>query len=87
VVDTGLAERMAELAGFMAYFVFSSGTGELVTVSVFRDRVAAKASDEVALAFVRDELAGLHIERAEAIGGGEIVVSRITSALLEPIRG
>ena len=87
VVDTGLAERMADLDGFVAYFVFSSGTGELVTVSVFRDRAAAGASDEIALAFVRDELEGLHIERTDAIGGGQIVVSRVTPALLEPIHG
>src|ERR1035441_4410103 len=54
VVDTRLAERMAELDGFVAYFVFSSGQGELVSVSVFRDRATATASDEVALVFVRD---------------------------------
>jgi hypothetical protein len=70
VVDTGLAERMAELDGFVAYLVFSSRTGELATVSVFRDRAAASASDDVALSFVRDELNSLGIERTEAIGGG-----------------
>jgi hypothetical protein len=85
VVDTRLAERMAELDGFVAYFVFSSGTGELVTVSVFRDRGAATVSDDVALAFVRDELDDLDIKRTDTIGGGEIVVSRATEALLEPI--
>jgi hypothetical protein len=85
VVDTRLAERMAELDGFVAYFVFSSGTGELVTVSVFRDRGAATVSDDVALVFVRDELDDLDIKRTDTIGGGEIVVSRVTEALLEPI--
>jgi hypothetical protein len=85
VVDTRLAERMADLDGFAAYFVFSSGTGELVTVSVFGDRAAAAASDEVALAFVRDELDDLQIERTDTFGGGEVVVSRVTPALLEPI--
>lgn len=85
VVDTRLTERMAELDGFVAYFVFKSGTGELVTVNVFRDQAAANASDEVALAFVRDELGDLHIERTDAFGGGEVVVSRVTPALLEPI--
>jgi hypothetical protein len=85
VVDTRLAERMAELDGFVAYFVFSSGSGELVSVSVFRDQAAASASDEVALTFVRDELDDLDIERTDAIGGGEIAVTRVTEALLEPI--
>jgi hypothetical protein len=87
VVDTRLAERMAELDGFVAYFVFSSATGELVTVSVFRDRGAATVSDEVALAFVRGELHDLDIKRTDTIGGGEIVVSRVTEALLEPVHG
>ena len=85
IVDLRLAERMAELDGFVAYFVFSSGAGELVAVSVFRDAASAGASDEVAQTFVRDELDDLHIERSDSIGGGEIVVSRVTEALLEPI--
>lgn len=85
VVDTGLAERMAALEGFIAYFVFSSGAGELVSVSVFRDRATASVSDEVAHAFVRDELAHVAIARTDAIGGGDVVVSRTTEGLLEPI--
>jgi hypothetical protein len=84
IVDSRLAERIAELDGFVAYFVFSSGTGELTSVSVFRDRAAATESDEIALGFVRDQLADLSIQRTDALGG-EIVVSRVTDALLEPI--
>jgi hypothetical protein len=76
---------MAELDGFVAYFVFSSGQGELVSVSVFRDRATATASDEVALVFVRDELDDVEIERTDMIGGGVIAVSRVTEAFIEPI--
>jgi hypothetical protein len=85
LVDTSLAERMAELDGFVAYLVFSGGGGELVTVSVFRDRTTATASDELALQFVRDELVDLEINRTDMVGGGEIAVSRITETLLEPV--
>ena len=85
IVDTRLAERIAELDGFVAYFVFGLPAGGLVSVSVFRDRDTALASDEVALGFVRDQLDELGIERTEAIGGGAIVVTRVTEALLEPI--
>lgn len=85
VVDTGLAERMATLDGFVAYLVFSDGARELVTVSIFRDRLTAAASDEIALQFVRDELADLDIRRTDMIGGGEIAVSRVTETLLEPV--
>ena len=76
---------MAELDGFVAYLVFSGGAGDLVSVSVFRDRATATASDELARQFVADVLADFQIERADMVGGGEIVVSRFTNALLEPV--
>jgi hypothetical protein len=85
VVDTRLAERIAKLDRFVAYFVFNSGAGELVTVTVFRDRAAAAASDELAMAFVRSNLDDLDIQRTDTVGGGEIVASRVSRKLLEPI--
>jgi hypothetical protein len=85
IVDTGVAERMAELDGFVSYLVFSGGAGELVTVSVFRDQATATASDELAQQFVRDELADFDIKRTDTVGGGEIAVSRVSEALLEPV--
>ncbi len=85
LIDTNLAERIAELDGFVAYLVFSGGAGELVSVSVFRDRVAATASDALALQFVRDELADFDITQTDMVGGGEIAVSRVTETLLEPV--
>jgi hypothetical protein len=85
VVDTSLAERIAELDGFLAYLVFSGGAGNLVSVSVFRDRPTATASDELARQFVANALTDFEIERADMVGGGEIVVSRFTNALLEPV--
>jgi hypothetical protein len=85
LVDTGLAERIAELDGFVAYLVFSGGAGELVSVSVFRDEATATVSDELALQFVRGELADFDIKRTDMIGGGSIMVSRVTETLLEPV--
>jgi hypothetical protein len=85
VVDHRIAERIAGLDRFVAYLVFSSGTGELATVSVFQDPSSASASDELGLAFVRYELDDLDLEHTDAIGGGKIVVSRANQALLEPI--
>jgi len=75
LVDTGLAERIADLDGFVAYLVFSGGAGELVSVSVFRDEATATVSDELALQFVRGELADFDIKRTDMIGGGSIMVS------------
>ena len=85
VVDTRLAERIAELDGFVAYLMFSGGAGELVSVSVFRDETTATVSDDLALQFVRDDLADLDIKRTDMIAGGSIVVSRVTETLLEPV--
>jgi len=85
IVDTGLAERIAALEGFVAYFLFGSGSGDVISVSVFADHATATASDEVAMVFVRDELDTVDIERTDTVGGGELVVSRVTEALLEPI--
>ncbi|MGA2924772.1 MAG: hypothetical protein ABSG43_02070 [Solirubrobacteraceae bacterium] len=85
VVDTRLAERISALDGFVAYFVLGLGDGELVSVSVFRDRDAALASDAVATAFVGEQLVTLGVKRTDAIGGGTIVVTRVTDKLLEPI--
>ena len=85
IVDTRVVERIAQLDGFVAYFVLGLPAGELVSVSVFCDRDAALASDEVAAAVVRDHLDVLGIERTDTIGGGVIVVRRVTEALLEPI--
>ena len=85
IVDTSLVERIAELDGFIAYFVLGLPADGLVSVSVFRDCESALASDEVAVAFVRDHLDVLGIQRTEAIGGGALIVTRVTDALLEPI--
>lgn len=85
VVDTRLAERIAELDGFVAYLVFNGGAGELVSVSVFRDEATARISDDLALQFVRDDLADFDIKRTDTIAGGSIVVRRITETLLEPV--
>jgi hypothetical protein len=84
IVDTRLAERMAKLQGFVAYFVFSPGASDLVTVSVFDDYVGVSGSDEIAMAFVRYDLDHLDIHRVDMIGGGEIIVSRASQELLQP---
>ncbi len=86
VVGTNLAERMAELEGFIASLVFSGDAGELVSFSVFRDQASATASDELAQQFVRDELGDIDIERTDTVGGGEIAVSRVTAAQLDSVR-
>jgi hypothetical protein len=82
-VDTGFAEEIAEMDGFMAYECLDCGGGELVTISMFRDRQGAEASAQVAAAWVRDNLSDVRVERIDAMMG-DVAVSRAREAMLEP---
>jgi quinol monooxygenase YgiN len=83
VVDEIFADRIQALEGFAAYHVLDCGRGEIVSISVLRDQATAEESDDLALAFVRDQLGSFDIERTEVIGG-EVVVSRAMAKVLEP---
>lgn len=83
-VDTGFAELIQEMDGFIAYECLDCGSGTLITISTFRDRAAAEASTEAAAQWVRANLPEHYkIERLEAVTG-ELAVSRASEALLEP---
>jgi hypothetical protein len=82
-VDDIFADRIEALDGFIAYHALDCGGGEIVSISVLRDQATAEESDELALAFVRDQLESFDIERTEVIGG-EVVVSRAMAEVLEP---
>jgi len=82
-VDEAFADRIQALGGFEAYHALACGLGEILTVSLFRDQSSAEASDDLALQFVGQELAGFDIERSSVIGG-EVLVSRAVVKLLEP---
>jgi hypothetical protein len=83
IVDEVFADEMAAMDGFEAYHALDCGSGELVSISLFRDQATAEESDERALEFVRRELGDFDMERTEVIGG-DIVVSRAMARLLEP---
>jgi hypothetical protein len=59
------------------------GSGEILSVSLFRDQSSAEDSDERALEFVSERLGGFEIERTLVIGG-EVRVSRALAELLQP---
>jgi hypothetical protein len=83
-VDTTFADDIAETEGFEAYHVLDCGRGELLSISLFRDQAGAEASDEKALKFVQEELAGkFELERTEVVGG-EVMCSRAMARVLEP---
>ena len=83
IVDEVFADEIEAMDGFEAYHALDCGGGEIISVSLLRDRAAAEESDERALEFVRRELGDFDIERTEVIGG-EVIVSRAMATLLEP---
>jgi len=83
IVDDVFADMVEHLDGFEAYHALDCGRGEMLSVSLFRDQVTAEESDERALEFITDDLAGFDIERTEVIGG-RVTVSRARADLLEP---
>lgn len=83
IVDEVFADEMEAMDGFEAYHALDCGGGELLSISLFRDRAAAEESDELARGFVDRELGNFDMERTEAISG-EVVVSRAMATLLEP---
>jgi heme-degrading monooxygenase HmoA len=82
IVDDVFADEIAAMDGFDAYHVLHCGD-QGVTFSLFRDRAAAEASDELSAEFVRRELGSFGVERPEVFRG-EVLVSRAMAALLEP---
>jgi hypothetical protein len=81
-VDASFADRVAALDGFLGYRVVDCSGGELLSISLFRDRPAAAVSDELAAQFVKTEVGDVRVDRTDIVGGGPVIVSRVTDALL-----
>jgi hypothetical protein len=82
-VDDIFADEMAALDGFVAYQVLDCGGGEILSVSLLRDRAMARETDEMALRFVTERLSRFGLQRTEAVGG-KVLVSRAMGEMLEP---
>jgi hypothetical protein len=84
-VDASFVDRVAAVDGFLGYRVIDCGRGELLSTGLFRDAAAAAAIDELAARFLADEVGDLRVDRTDIVGGGPVVVSRVTDALLAPV--
>ena len=83
LVDTELADRLAEEPGFVAYEVMATEDGEICSMTIFEDRDGAERSQEMAGEFVRDHLSDMGVERTGSMFG-EIMVSRAREQVLQP---
>ena len=81
--DEHFADRLAGEEGFCAYECIDCGDGELITVSIFRDRDAAERSVAMASEFVSEHLSDMELSRL-AVYDGTVAVSRAASEVLEP---
>jgi quinol monooxygenase YgiN len=82
-VDTVFADRIAEIDGFEAYHALDCGHGQLITISLFRDKSGADESHERSKQFVFEELGGFDLDRVEVVAG-KVTVSRARAQVLEP---
>ena len=84
LTDQLLAEAFVNEPGFLAYEVARTGERTVASVTIFRERAYAQASNKVATHWVATELAAFEPEQLGVIGG-EVKVSRASAALLEAV--
>jgi len=84
-VDRDLAEAFTLEPGFIAYQVVQTGPRTVASITTFREREQAEASNDLAAEWVADALSDFDVERMGVIGG-EVMVSRAAAEMLEPTR-
>jgi hypothetical protein len=82
-VDIQFADRLQEQLGILHYQAIDTGGGTIMTVTVFEDEEQCRRS-ETAAAGVREGLAEFQVEEIDALTG-EVMVSRATESVLEPV--
>src|ERR671932_236981 len=80
-VDRDLAEAFVQEPGFVAYQVVQTGPRTIASITTFRERQQAEASNELAAQWVADALADFDVERMGVIGG-PVMVSRALAGML-----
>jgi len=81
-VDRDFAEALSQEPGFLAYQAIDTGNDMIMTLSVFRTREQAEASNDLAAEWVADELSDFDVTRVGVIAG-ETMVSRAAPDMLE----
>lgn len=82
-VDVKFVDQLQEQLGILHYQAIDTGDGTIVTVTVFEDEDQYRLSERAA-AGVREALAEFQVEEVDALSG-EVMVSRATGRVLEPV--
>jgi len=84
IADEQFADTLANEPGFVEYHALDCGNGEIIAMTLFRDREGAERANELAAEFVRDKLGEFQIKRVGS-WTGEVKLSRARSEVLEPV--
>jgi hypothetical protein len=82
-VDVDFADALAQQPGFVAYQAIDCSGDELMSITLFHDEAGARESNELAAQWVAKNLTEFELELSEVMGG-EVMVSRAASEVLEP---
>ena len=74
-IDQEFAPAISQQPGFVGYFALDIGGGAIETISIFRDTASAERSNELAAAYVAENLAEFEMTRTD-VTAGEVCVSR-----------
>ena len=82
-VDEKFADAISHEPGFLAYELVRTGDDTFASVTTFRDEAGCLRSNELAAAFVGDDLGDMTITRI-GTESGPVMVSRAAREVLEP---
>jgi len=74
-IDQEFAPALSQQPGFVGYFALDIGCGAIETISIFRDTASAERSNELAAAYLAENLAEFEMTRTD-VTAGEVCVSR-----------
>ncbi len=73
-IRTGFAPYIsAVMPGFVEYYWINAGDGVLISLSIFAEETSARASSQVAAAYIREHLAR-ELPDAPIVQAGEVLV-------------
>ena len=81
-VDEEFAPAISQEPGFVGYFMLEVGDADVQTISIFHDRSAAEDSNQLAAAYVRDNLGEFELTR-KSVTSGHVLISRATAEALD----
>ena len=81
-VDEEFAPAISQEPGFVGYFMLEVGDADVQTISIFHDRSAAEDSNQLAAAYVRDNLEEFELTR-KSVTSGHVLISRATAEALD----